>query len=81
MLLRRALIDAYDANNDGIISGDNEHLYTLQILKLRGFDAGDHHDFDTSVSSGVYDSNVDTWACDYAQGFTCHGSPIGPLYT
>jgi hypothetical protein len=53
----------------------------LQILKLRWFDAWDHHDFDINTSSGVYDGNTDTRACDYAQGFICHGSGVGPLYT
>jgi len=59
----------------------SDNLYTLQILKLRGFDAGTHHDFDPTDSSGVYDGNIDTRACDYAQGFICHGSGVGPLYS
>ena len=80
--LRRALIESGDWNKDGItwnVASDN--LYTLQILKLRGFDAGTHHDFDPTDSSGVYDGNIDTRACDYAQGFICHGSGVGPLYS
>ena len=81
ILLRRALVESGDWNKDLSVSGDSEHLYTLQILKLRWFDAGNHHNFDTSNSSGVYDSNVDTWACDYAQGFICHGSWLWLLYS
>lgn len=29
----------------------------------------------------MYDNNVDTRACDYAQGFVCHGASIGSLYS
>ena len=79
--IRKALVESGDRNHDGVISGDNEYLYTLQILKLRWFDAGDHHDFDVSNSSGVYDSNIDTRVCDYAQWFICHGSWITNLYS
>ena len=67
LLIRRALVASGDWNKDGVISGDNDYLYTLQLLKLKGFDAGDHHDFDITTSSGVYDGNTDTRACDYAQ--------------
>jgi hypothetical protein len=61
------MVESGDRNHDGIISGDSEKRYTLQILKLRGFDAGNKHNFDTSNSSGVYDGKIDTRACDYAQ--------------
>lgn len=79
--MRKTLIESGDRNKDTLISGDSEYLYTLQILKLRWFDAGDHHDADVTTSSGVYDSNIDTRACDYAQWFVCHGSGIGALYS
>jgi hypothetical protein len=82
IFIRRALIESGDFNNDGIAwSGDSEKRYTLQILKLRWFDAGNNHDFDTNNSSGVYDGTIDTRACDYAQGFMCHGNWIWSLYT
>jgi len=81
ILIRRALMESGDRNHDGIISGDSEKRYTLQILKLRGFDAGNNHDFDVNTSSGVYDGKIDTRACDYAQGFVCNGSWVGQLYT
>jgi len=74
IFIRRALIESGDRNNTGGISGDSEKLYTLQILKLRGFDAGNNHDFNVNTSSGVYDGKIDTRACDYAQGFICQGS-------
>ncbi len=68
ILIRRALIESGDRNHDGIPgSGDSEKRYTLQILKLKGFDAGNNHNFNTNTSSGVYDGKIDTRACDYAQ--------------
>jgi len=81
ILLRRALIASGDWNKDGIISWDNEFWYTLQILKLKWFDAGNLHDFDPANSSGVYDGRIDTWACDYSQWFICNWSWIGNLYS
>ena len=77
IFIRRALIESGDWNHDGIISGDSEKLYTLQILKLRGFDAWDNHNFDTTNSSWVYDGKIDTRACDYAQWFICTWAGIG----
>lgn len=52
--------------------------YTLQILKLRGFDAGSHHDFDfnNEDAHGIFDGKIDTWACDYAEGFVCKGDAV-----
>ncbi len=35
VLIRRALIESGDWNNDGIISGDSEKRYTLQMLRLK----------------------------------------------
>lgn len=80
MLIRRHLVESGDWNGDAVISGDSEKLYTLQILKLRGFDAGNNHDFNINNASGVYDGKIDTRACDYAQGFICNGSGIGTIY-
>jgi len=75
ILLRRSLIASGDRNYDGIVSGDVEHRYNLQILKLRWFDAGTNHDFITN-EEGVYDGQIDTRACDYAEWFICHGAEI-----
>lgn len=47
------------------------------MLKLRSFDAGDRHNFDSTNSSGIYDGKIDTWACDIAQGFACRGASVG----
>jgi len=82
IFIRRALIESGDRNNDGTPwSGDSEKRYTLQILKLKWFDAGDNHDFDVNTSSWVYDGKIDTRACDYAQGFICNWSGISNLYS
>lgn len=80
IFIRRALVESGDRNHTGGISGDSEMLYTLQLLKLRGFDAGNNHDFDVNNSSGVYDGRIDTRACDYSQGFVCQWSWVGSLY-
>ena len=77
IFLRRTLVDSGDWNGTGGVSGDNEFLYTIQILKLRSFDAWNHHDFDSSTASGVYDGIADTRACDVAQWFVCHGASVG----
>ncbi len=81
VFIRRALISSGDWNKDGLVTGDNEFWYTLQILKLKWFDAGNNHNFDPSTSSWVYDGKIDTWACDYAQWFICNWSWIGNLYS
>jgi len=76
--IRRSLIATWDRNHDDIHSGDNESLYSLQILRLKWFDAGINHDFDINTAwvYGIYDGEIDTRACDYAEGFVCHGTPI-----
>lgn len=82
IFIRRKLMETGDFNNDTVYgSGDSEKRYTLQILKLKGFDAGNNHDFNTNTSSGVYDGKIDTRACDYAQGFVCNGSGISDVYS
>lgn len=81
ILIRRALMESGDRNHDGAISGDSETRYTLQMLKLKGFDAGNSHNFDVTSSSGVYDGKIDTRACDYSQGFICNGSGLGNIYS
>lgn len=80
VFIRRILVESWDRNHDENISGDSENLYTLQIIKLRWFDAGNNHDFDTSNSSWVYDGKIDTWACDYAQWFICNGESVSGIY-
>ena len=65
-MLRRALIETGNFETGGM-NIDTNKLYTIQMLKLRGFDAGNNHLFDVTQSSGVYDGIIDTRACDYAQ--------------
>lgn len=77
LLLRRKLVSSWDFNGTwGIWDIWSEKLYTIQILKLRWFDAWDHHDFDINTSTGIYDGKRDTRACDYSQGFECKGNQI-----
>jgi len=82
IFMRRKLIASGDWNGDGTTwNFDSEKLYSLQILRLRWFDAGSNHDFDINNSSGVYDGKIDTRACDYKQGFMCNGTGIGSVYS
>ena len=47
----------------------NNNLYTIQMLKLKWFDAWTWHDFN---SWWAYDWFIDTWACDFSQWFSCY---------
>lgn len=82
LYIRRKLIEQGDRDGDGLTWGnDNEKLYTLQMLQLRWFDAGADHTFSLATSSGVYDGQVDTWACDRAAGFICQWVNVGGAYS
>ncbi len=51
--------------------------YTVQILKLRWFDAWNLHSYKNPTEDlWVFDWQIDTWACDAWQYFTCHWSGI-----
>lgn len=80
IFLRRTLLETGNFDGSGMDSDTNK-FYTIEMLKLRWFDAGDNHDFDISTSSWVYDGILDTWACDYAQWFICNGTWIGGAYS
>ena len=72
IFLRRKLVFSWDLNHDGKV--DNwEKLYKLQILKLRGFDLWDAHNWSWVRA---FDWKIDTWACDKIEWFICHGDPI-----
>lgn len=78
--IRRKLVDQGDRNRDGTtgnVLADNR--YTLQILKLRWFDAGHTHDFDAGESTTV-DGQIDTRACDASQWFVCQWASIGSAF-
>ena len=42
--------------------------YKIQMLRLKWFDAGRDHNFD-SASEWLYDGQIDTWACDASMWF------------
>lgn len=47
----------------------NEQLYTVQMLKLKWFDAWKKHDY---KDRWAYDWFIDTRACDVSQWYYCH---------
>lgn len=80
LFIRRKKVDSMDDTwrFDNLEEDDDiANLYTLQMLRLRWFDAGEEHDFD---SDGTYDWQINTWACDYWQGFECNWSAVGDPY-
>lgn len=82
VIIRRNRIAQADFNGDSIAwNVPTENLYTLQMLQLKGFDAGDNHDFDAMSSSGVYDGVIDTWACDAEAWFTCAWPSVWGIYS
>lgn len=72
LFLRRKKICKEGANSETC-------SYTIQMLKLRGFDAGSKHKFE-AADSKTYDGEIDTWACDAGEGFICKWADI-PLYS
>ena len=81
IFLRRAFVreiswDYFDTN-DNSMKTYTRPLYTIQILKLRWFDAWEGHDF---VWTWVYDWQIDTRACDYKEWFVCNGASVSPAY-
>lgn len=66
LFLRRKLVQQSDVNGDGSYD-PYERLYAIQMLQLRGFDAGTKHTFDASdiENQHMYDGQIDTRACDY----------------
>lgn len=67
----------HDESNLMLSGGGFQNLCSIQILKLRGFDAWTKHNFEDSTDNfGVYDGVIDTWACDYAEWFDCRGDSV-----
>lgn len=66
LLLRRKFIQESDIDSNGTIE-PYERLYIVQMLQLRGFDAGTKHNFDAGDPDNqyMYDGQTDTRACDY----------------
>lgn len=71
LLIRRAMIDSWDWDGNWTIDSDVDKLYTLQMLRLRWFDAWLNHDF-SNPSEWLLDWKIDTWACDYSMWFKCN---------
>lgn len=77
IILRRALVEQWDWNENAVIGDlESEQLYTIQMLQLKWFDAGDNHDFNAATYSGVYDGVIDTWACDLEAWYVCNGDRL-----
>ncbi len=75
IFFRRKLIETWDFDWDWISSWYLEKRYTIQMLKLRWFDAWEKHNFDIT-SKWVYDWKIDTWACDFEEWFICSWDSI-----
>jgi len=75
VFFRRKFITWTDLNWDWDLTWKNESLYTIQTLKLKWFDAGTWHNFDTWYW-WVYDWFIDTRACDVEAGFVCSWSIV-----
>ena len=72
---RRNYITWVDLNWDWLFTWKNESLYSIQTLKLKWFDAGMWHNFDTWYW-WVHDGFIDTRACDAEAGFVCSWSIV-----
>jgi hypothetical protein len=73
LFFRRNLAMTGDFDGDNVANSTGEKLYVIQILRLRGFDAGTKHNFNLTSGAenpGLYDGQIDTWACDASQGFS-----------
>ncbi len=82
LLIRRALVGSWNYSWEWVWQEDIDRLYTLQMLRLRWFDAWEEHCFDPDCSEEWrHDWNVDTWACDYAQWFECSWDAVWWAYS
>lgn len=59
------------------LTGKNDNLYTIQMLRLKWLDAGINQDFN---SRWAYDWFIDTRACDYSQWFICSWQTVMTWY-
>lgn len=80
IFIKRAFIASWNWDFSGTAwDSDIDNLYTLQMLKLKWFDAWSAHSFNDSTDWD-YDWKVDTWACDYSQGFVCQWNWLWGVY-
>lgn len=61
-----------------LIHQEGEQLqYKIQMLRLKGFDAWQRHNFDiTNNNPWLYDWVIDTWTCDASMWFIWHWDSI-----
>ncbi len=66
LFLRRKLVQEVDSDGNGTFD-PYDRLYIVQMLQLRGFDAGVKHTFDATdpENQHMYDGQIDARACDY----------------
>lgn len=77
LFMRRRLLESVDYDNNGITWDQTfENYFTIEMLRLKWFDAWSGHDFVDSPSVTTYDGQIDTWACDFSEGFICNWATI-----
>ncbi len=81
IFIRRALISTWDFNGSWWADKDSEKRYTLQVLRLKWFDIWSDHNLGNDTNTWAYDWQIDTWACDYSDGFICNWSNIWLIYS
>ncbi len=78
LYIRRRMIASGDRNGDNIISDPEQH-FVVEILRLKGIDAGSQHT-QNNAAWDVADGDIDTWACDADQWFICSWIAVGLPY-
>lgn len=72
--IRRTLIWSWNFDRTWITWDSNvDNLYTLQILRLRGYDAWNNHSWSWE---GYQDWIIDTWVCDAEKWFKCNWTQV-----
>ena len=82
LFLRRKFL--WTANYSWFEAGNNytsDRLYSIQMLRLRWFDAGKDHNFTINATNGAYDGKIDTRACDYSKWFTWSWAALPSPYS
>lgn len=74
--IRRSLVSSWDFDRNWIVDKNIDKLYTLQILRLRGYDAWNNHQWDGSSAEWYQDWIIDTWVCDSEKWFVCHWNQV-----
>jgi len=66
-----------NASNPSAVTTNSGCLANIQMLKLKGLDAGWQHTNAIATSSGAFDGVIDTWVC--AKGWVCTGADIAGM--